>query len=90
MVGNLRLLFNSLQGKTVTGGRLNLNKAVSSVSKPTITISATDASAAETLAGQTANSGRFTLTRTGNLSSALIGKYAMANRNRFLGMWGER
>ncbi|MGM3308239.1 Calx-beta domain-containing protein [Anabaena sp. WFMT] len=46
--------------------------------KPTITISATDANAAETTSGQTANPGQFTLTRTGNLSSALTVNYTIS------------
>ncbi|GCL39658.1 hypothetical protein SR1949_47860 [Sphaerospermopsis reniformis] len=45
---------------------------------PTITITASDASAAETLSGQTTNPGRFTLTRTGNLSSALTVNYTIS------------
>ncbi|WP_071189025.1 Calx-beta domain-containing protein [Trichormus sp. NMC-1] len=46
--------------------------------KPTITLSATDASAAETLIGQTANPGRFTLTRTGNKTAPLTVSYSVA------------
>ncbi|WP_413176352.1 Calx-beta domain-containing protein [Anabaena azotica] len=46
--------------------------------KPTITIAATDSSAAETLTGQTANLGKFTLTRTGNKSAALTVNYTVA------------
>ncbi len=46
--------------------------------KPTITISATDASAGETLTGQTANPGRFTLTRTGSTASSLTINYTVA------------
>ncbi|WP_016950397.1 Calx-beta domain-containing protein [Anabaena sp. PCC 7108] len=46
--------------------------------KPTITISATDASAAETLTGQTANPGKFTLTRTGNKTASLTVNYTVA------------
>ncbi|MEA5579502.1 Calx-beta domain-containing protein, partial [Anabaena sp. UHCC 0451] len=38
--------------------------------KPIITIRASDATAAETVTGQAANPGRFTLTRTGDLSSS--------------------
>jgi hypothetical protein len=44
---------------------------------PTISIVATDAAAAEVNAGQTANPGRFTLTRTGNLSQALTVNYSL-------------
>ncbi|MCC5628684.1 hypothetical protein LC613_11475 [Nostoc sphaeroides CHAB 2801] len=46
--------------------------------KPIITISATDINAGETLAGQTANPGQFTLTRTGNNTSALTVNYIVA------------
>ncbi|RUS99427.1 hypothetical protein DSM107003_00110 [Trichormus variabilis SAG 1403-4b] len=46
--------------------------------KPTITISATDANAAETLTGQTVNSGKFTLTRTGNKTAPLTVSYSVA------------
>ncbi|MEA5579690.1 Calx-beta domain-containing protein, partial [Anabaena sp. UHCC 0451] len=45
--------------------------------KPTITISATDANAAETVTGQAANPGRFTLTRTGNKSAPLTVNYTV-------------
>jgi hypothetical protein len=44
---------------------------------PTVTIEATDAEAAETNSGQTANPGRFTLTRTGSTSSALTVNYSI-------------
>ena len=44
---------------------------------PIITIAATDANAAETNAGQTANPGRFTLTRTGSTTAALTVNYAI-------------
>jgi len=67
----------SLQGKTVSGGRLNLNKAIASVSKPTITINANDANAAEVVSGQTQNSGQFTLTRTGNIANGLTAFYTI-------------
>ncbi|WP_201788399.1 hypothetical protein, partial [Trichormus sp. NMC-1] len=46
--------------------------------KPTITISATDASAGETLTGQTVNPGRFMLTRTGNKTAPLTVSYSVA------------
>ena len=45
--------------------------------KPTITISATDVNAGETLAGQATNPGQFTLTRTGNNASALTVNYTV-------------
>ncbi|MBD2144906.1 Calx-beta domain-containing protein [Sphaerospermopsis sp. FACHB-1194] len=44
---------------------------------PVITIAATDATAGETITGQTANPGRFTLTRIGNLASALTVNYTV-------------
>ena len=44
---------------------------------PVITIAATDANAAETNTGQTANPGRFTLTRTGSTTAALTVNYAI-------------
>jgi hypothetical protein len=44
---------------------------------PTINISATDATAAETNSGQTPNPGRFTLTRTGSLTNALAVNYTI-------------
>jgi Calx-beta domain/Beta-propeller repeat len=43
----------------------------------TVTIAPTDANAAETIVGQPTNPGRFTLTRTGNLSSALTVSYTI-------------
>ncbi|MEA5579512.1 Calx-beta domain-containing protein, partial [Anabaena sp. UHCC 0451] len=46
--------------------------------KPTITIRASDATAAETVTGQAANPGRFTLTRTGDLSSSPTVNYTVA------------
>jgi hypothetical protein len=46
--------------------------------KPTITIGANDANAGETLTGQIANPGQFTLTRTGNITSALTVNYTVA------------
>ncbi len=45
---------------------------------PTVTIAASDATAAEVNAGQTPNPGRFTLTRTGNVSNALTVNYTVA------------
>ncbi|MGI2903697.1 Calx-beta domain-containing protein [Tolypothrix sp. VBCCA 56010] len=45
--------------------------------KPIITISANDANAGETLTGQIANPGQFTLTRTGNTASALTVNYTV-------------
>jgi hypothetical protein len=45
--------------------------------RPTVTVTASDANAGETLTGQTANPGRFTFTRTGDLTSALTANYIM-------------
>jgi len=45
---------------------------------PTVTIAATDAEAAETNPGQTANPGRFTLTRTGSTANALTVNYTIS------------
>lgn len=69
---------SALQGKTVSGKRLNLLNAIRAVTKPTITISATDSTAVETTSGQTPNPGQFTLTRTGNTASALTVNYSLA------------
>jgi|GEM_PF-1077339 len=44
---------------------------------PTITIIATDPNAAETVSGQTANPGQFTVTRTGDLSNSLMVNYTI-------------
>jgi len=44
--------------------------------RPTVTIAATDASAAETASGQPINPGWFTLTRTGSTASALTVNYS--------------
>lgn len=52
---------------TTTGGTL-----------PTISISATDASAAETATGQTANGGTFVVTRTGSTTGALTVNLAIS------------
>ena len=43
--------------------------------KPTVSLSATDSSAAETTSGQTANPGRFTVTRTGITTNPLTVYY---------------
>ncbi|MBD2692079.1 SBBP repeat-containing protein [Anabaena catenula] len=48
------------------------------LTKPTITINATDANAAETNTGITANPGKFTITRTGSTTSALTVNYTVA------------
>ncbi|PYK99366.1 MAG: hypothetical protein DME19_08915 [Verrucomicrobia bacterium] len=62
----------SLAGKCRSGGRLNLLKALGGSTppppqKPTITVVATDANAAE----QGADTGTFTVSRTGGTSAAL-------------------
>jgi len=46
--------------------------------KPTLTITASDAAAAETNTGQTANPGRFIFTRTGSTAAALTVNYTVA------------
>ncbi|MGA1282939.1 MAG: S8 family serine peptidase, partial [Prochlorothrix sp.] len=53
----------------------NLNLAATPIT--TVTIAATDASAAETNTGQATNPGQFTLTRTGLLTSALSANYTI-------------
>ncbi|MCT7957885.1 S8 family serine peptidase [Laspinema sp. D3] len=59
----------SLQGKTVTGGRLNLNNALKAVNqtpqKATINVTSPDWYAQETRSGQSENSGYFEITRSG-------------------------
>lgn len=45
--------------------------------KPTLTLTANDSNATETLTGQIANSGQFTLTRNGNLSNTLTAYYTV-------------
>ncbi|MFM6410034.1 MAG: Calx-beta domain-containing protein, partial [Microcystis sp.] len=52
--------------------------ATASQTLPTITVAATDTSAGETLTGQTANPGSFTLTRTGNTASTLTVNYTLS------------
>ena len=51
---------------------------ISNEDPPVITVAATDASAAETATGVTANPGTFTLTRTGDLSQAITVNYTLA------------
>jgi Calpain family cysteine protease/Calx-beta domain len=46
--------------------------------KPTVSISANDANAAETLAGEISNSGQFTLTRKGDITSAVTVNYLVS------------
>ncbi|MBD2149020.1 S8 family serine peptidase [Pseudanabaena sp. FACHB-1277] len=72
---------SSLQGKTVTGGRLNLNKAISSVSLPSLTIN--DVTIAEGNSG-TSNA-VFTVTRTGNATQSITVNYATANNTATAG-----
>lgn len=65
----------SLVGKTATGGRLNLFKALGGpVALPEISIAATDATAAETGTDPAA----FTLTRTGATTAPLTVLYTVA------------
>ncbi|GCA96296.1 Calx-beta domain-containing protein, partial [Microcystis aeruginosa] len=58
-------------------GRENTNYSLKLALLPIITVATTDASAGETLAGTTTNPGRFTLTRTGDLSQALTVNYTV-------------
>ncbi|MBD2484093.1 Calx-beta domain-containing protein [Planktothrix sp. FACHB-1365] len=46
--------------------------------KPTVSLTTPDASAAEILSGQTANPGRFTVSRTGSTTNALTVNYTVA------------
>jgi subtilase family serine protease len=52
--------------------------AITLSNKPTISISATDSTSGETIAGATANPGRFTLTRTESTNSALTVSYTVS------------
>ncbi|HKS37791.1 MAG TPA: S8 family serine peptidase, partial [Verrucomicrobiae bacterium] len=65
----------ALAGKTVTGGRLNLQKALGTTPSalPVVTVVVSDSSAAE--AGS--DSGTFVVTRTGGTTSALTVNYSM-------------
>ena len=61
------------------GNNTNYTLQVATTSIPAvITVAATDASAAETATGVTANPGTFTLTRTGDLSQAITVNYTLA------------
>ncbi|PYM16528.1 MAG: hypothetical protein DME18_01195, partial [Verrucomicrobia bacterium] len=70
----------SLAGKCVSGGRLDLQKALGGSppapppEKPTVVVAATDANASE----QGPDSGSFTITRAGDTSSALTVNYSLA------------
>jgi Ca2+-binding RTX toxin-like protein/V8-like Glu-specific endopeptidase len=59
-----------------TGSLLDYDDVIISA-KPTITIVATDANAAETVSGSTLNTGIFTLTRTGNTNNPLTVFYSL-------------
>src|SRR5205814_2968745 len=65
----------ALAGKCVSGGRLNLLKALggSSSQGPTVTVVATDPNASE----QGPDSGTFTISRTGDTSAALTVNYTL-------------
>src|SRR5213079_1666649 len=66
----------SLAGKCVSGGRLNLQKALGGSAppqKPTVSVAATDPNAAE----QGTDPGTFTISRTGDTSSALTVNYTL-------------
>src|SRR5439155_27108301 len=64
----------SLSGKCVSGGRLNLLKALggSALQQPTVSVVATDPNASE----QGPDSGTFTISRTGYTSAALTVNYS--------------
>jgi hypothetical protein len=60
-------------------GSTNYNLSMSAVPNlSTVTVSATDASAAEVISGQTANPGTYRITRTGSTSSAVTVPYTMS------------
>src|SRR5205814_1647961 len=77
-----RLLSNvdplpSLAGKCRAGGRINLQKALAGGSpppqQPTVSVAATDADASE----QGPDTGTFTISRAGDLSSALTVNFTL-------------
>jgi Ca2+-binding RTX toxin-like protein len=59
------------------GTAINATVNIADNETPVVTIAATDASAAETATGVTPNPGTFTLTRLGNLASALTVNYTV-------------
>ncbi|MFM5946430.1 MAG: S8 family serine peptidase, partial [Dolichospermum sp.] len=63
----------SLAGKTVSGKRLNVFNALGGTATPVVTVVANDA-----VAGEPANNGQYTLTRTGSTASALTVNIAMS------------
>nr|WP_287115951.1 Calx-beta domain-containing protein [Microcystis sp. M_OC_Ca_00000000_C217Col] len=63
----------ALAGKTVSGKRLNVFNALGGTATPVVTVVATDA-----VAGEPANNGQYTLTRTGSTASALTVNIAMS------------
>ena len=67
----------ALAGKCVTGGRLNLQKALGSATpsptQPVLTVAATDPAASES----GSDPGRFTITRTGSTASSLTVQYSL-------------
>src|SRR5439155_20563050 len=82
-----RLLSNvdplpSLDGKCRAGGRMNLQKALAGGSppppQPTVSVTATDADASE----QDSDTGAFTISRDGDLSSALTVNYTLSGTAR--------
>ncbi|MBW4677205.1 MAG: hypothetical protein KME52_25325 [Desmonostoc geniculatum HA4340-LM1] len=78
-LGLLLSVLVSIEQSNSLSQALNLraNVTIADNETPVISVAATDASAAETISGQTANPGRFTLTRTGNLTQALIVNYTL-------------
>ncbi|MFM6348449.1 MAG: S8 family serine peptidase, partial [Dolichospermum sp.] len=63
----------ALAGKTVSGKRLNVFNALGGTATPVVTVVANDA-----VAGEPANNGQYTLTRTGSTTSALTVNIAMS------------
>ena len=61
----------------VVGSANNATVVIADNDLPTITINANDANAGETLAGQTANPGQFTISRNGITTEALTVNYAV-------------
>ncbi|REJ52268.1 MAG: subtilase [Microcystis aeruginosa DA14] len=63
----------ALAGKTVSGKRLNVFNALGGTATPVVTVVANDANA-----GEPANNGQYTLTRTGDTTSDLTVNIAMS------------
>ena len=77
--GNETVILTLASGSGYTLGALNTSTiTINDNDLPIIAISANDASAGEVAAGQTQNSGQFTLTRTGNTAAALAVGYTVS------------